>query len=437
MTRFLLALFLFVAALPAKATIELNEVTSDGGITAWYLEDHSLPFVALELQFRGGASLDAPGKRGAINLMTALLEEGAGDMDARAFATAKEELAASFSYDVSQDMLSISARFLTENRDQSIALLRETLINPRFDQDAIERVRAQVLSIIASDEKDPGEINRTAFAELVYGDHPYASNLNGTAQSVAALTREDLQTAHRATLVRDQLYVSAVGDITAAQLSELLDELLGELPQSGPELPNDASLNLPGGAQVIDYDTPQSVATFSQVGIARDDPDFFAAYLLNHILGGGSFESRLMREVREKRGLTYGIYSYLLDRDGADLWVGSVSSANDRIADAIDVIRAEWDRIRTEGITQEELDDAITYQTGAYPLQFDSNGAIAKIAVGMQRIGLPRDYIKNRNAQMSAVTLDDINRVAKELLDPDQLTFVVVGKPEGLENTID
>ena len=187
--------------------------------------------------------------------------------------------------------------------------------------------------------------------------------------------------------------------------------------------------------QVVDFDTPQSVATFAQPGIDRDDPDFFAAFILNHILGGGGFESRLMQEVREKRGLTYGVYSFLADRDSAQVWMGSVASANDRVAQAISVIRDEWARIRTGGVTQAELDDAKTYLTGAYPLRFDGNGTIANIAVGMQMEGLPTDYIATRNDRVNAVTLDDIARVARDLMTSDQLTFVVVGKPEGLQST--
>lgn len=424
------------ATLPARAEVNIQELTTPGGINTWLVEDHSIPFVALELRFRGGASLDAPGKRGATNLMAALLEEGAGDMDSRAFSRARDELAASFSYDAGNDAVSVSAHFLTENRDQAVALLRESLLNPRFDQVAIDRVRAQVVSIIQSDEKGPRALAGKAFRTLVYGDHPYGSSLNGTVESVAALTREDIQAAHKAVMTRDRIYVSAVGDITADELTELLDNLLGDLPATGAAMPVKADVNLPGGVMVVDFDTPQSVAVFAQPGIDRDDPDFFAAYLLNHILGGGSFESRLMQEVREKRGLTYGVYSYLVDRDQAQAWMGSVASANDRIADAIKVIRDEWARIGTGGVTETELQDAKTYLTGAYPLRFDGNGPIANIAVSMQMEGLGPDYIATRNDRINAVTLDDINRVARDLVNPDALTFVVVGKPEGLAATL-
>ena len=434
MRLFYALILTLLAALPLRADVDIQEVKTPGGLTAWLVEDHSIPFAAIEIRFRGGASLDAPGKRGAINLMTATLEEGAADMDARAFARAGEALAASFGFDASADEVSVSAQFLTENREASIALLRAALMEPRFDQDALDRVRGQVLSIIRSEAKDPNDIAGDTFRRLAYGDHPYGSSLNGTEESVSALTREDIFAAHRAVLARDRIYIGASGDITAADLATLVDDLLGDLPATGAPMPERAEVTIPrGGVTVVDFPTPQSVALFAQGGISQKDPDFFAALLLNQVLGAGGFESRLMDEVREKRGLTYGVYSYLASRDLAEVYMGSVSSANDRIAEAIRVIRAEWAKAAAEGVTQEELDSAKTYVTGAYPLRFEGNGPIANILVGMQMIDLPIDYIATRNDKVNAVTLDDVQRVAGKLLDPEGLHFVVVGQPTGLE----
>lgn len=435
MKRIFATLIALVIALPAWAEIEIEEVTSPGGITAWLVEDHSIPFTALELRFRGGTSLDDPDKRGAVYLMSGLIEEGSGEMDARSYARELESLAASFRYNATDDTVSISARFLTENRDEVIDLLRTTIHEPRFDTDAIERVRAQVLSGLRSDQTDPNDIAGRSFAEMAYGDHPYGSEGKGTIDSVSALTRDDIVAAYEGVFARDRLYVGAVGDITAEELGALLDTLLADLPAEGKPIPGKADVSIPGGVSVVEFDTPQSVALFGHAGIDRDDPDFFAAFILNHILGGGGFESRLMQEVREKRGLTYGVASYLVPKDLASVYLGSVSSANDRIADAVEVIRAEWARAATDGVTQKELDDAKTYLTGAYPLRFDGNGQIAGIMVGMQMEDLPIDYIATRNDKVNAVTLEDVNRVASELLDPDGLHFTVVGKPVGLETT--
>lgn len=428
----LAAVMALICALPARA-IEITEVTSPGGITAWLVEAHDIPFTALEIHFRGGASLDAPGKRGAINLMTATLEEGAGTMDSQGFAEATEALAAQFSFDVGDDSLNISARMLTENRDKAVDLLREALINPHFDQASVDRVRGQVQSIIASDAQDPNAIAGQKFRALAFGDHPYGSSLNGTADSVKALTREDMFDAKARVMARDRLVVSAVGDITAEELGALLDRLLGDLPATGAPMPPRAELHLTGGTTVVDYDTPQSVVIFGQPGLAMDDPDFFAAYVLNQILGEGGFSSRLMAEVREKRGLTYGIYTYLVTRDLAETWQGSFASANEKVAEAIEVTRAEWARAAKGEVTDTELSEAKTYLTGAYPLRFDGNDQIAAILAGMQLNHMPIDYINTRNAQVEAVTKEDVARVARRLLDADALRFVVVGRPVGVK----
>ena len=430
MIRFVLGLFVIVVALPARAETDIQEVVSPGGITAWLVEEHSIPFVALELRFRGGGTLDLPGKRGATNLMVGLLEEGTGDMDARDFAQATEELAAQFGYRAYDESIALSAKFLTENSEEAVALFRKSVVEPRFDQVSIDRVREQVLAGIRSDAKDPDRIASAKFDALAFGDHPYGSSMDGTAESVNGLTRDDIVAAHQGALALDRVYVSAVGDITADELGVLLDKLLMGLPETGAEFAGPAEFQLSGGQTVVDFATPQSVAIFGHEGITRDDPDFFAAFVLNTIMGGASFDNRLMEEVREKRGLTYGIGTYLISMDQAELYLGSVASANDRVAQAIDVVRDEWARMASEGPTVEELEAAQTYLTGAYPLRFSGNAEIADILVGMQIEGLGIDYIPGRNDQVLAVTLEDIKRVAARLMRPEDLHFVIVGQPE-------
>jgi len=423
---------LLAMALPARAAVEIVEVTSPGGLTAWLVEEPSIPFLALEIRFSGGASLDIPEKRGAINLMTGLLEEGAGALDAQAFAEAAEALAARFGFDVGDDTLAVSARMLSENRDEAVALLRLALGEPRFDQHALDRVRGQVLSIIDADTRNPRQIASRSFNEQAYAEHPYGSSINGTAESVAALTRDDMFAAKARIMARDRIHIAAVGDITAQDLGLLLDDLLGDLPEVGAPMPPKADVLLNGGVSVVEYDSPQSVVLFGHAGLSMDDPDFFAAFITDHILGGGGFGSRLMQEVRDKRGLTYGISSFLVSKDLAQTWLGSFASANEKVAEAIAVVREQWALMAREGVSEAELSAAKTYLTGAYPLRFDGNATIAGILVGMQRQGLPLDYVLTRNQQIEAVTQDDIARVAARLLDPDALRFVVVGRPDGL-----
>ncbi|MBE2277687.1 MAG: insulinase family protein [Rhodobacteraceae bacterium] len=435
LARFPAAFALILLALPAWAQVKIQEVKTPGGLTAWLSEGHDLPFVALEIYFAGGTSLDAPGRRGAVNLMTGLLEEGADDMDSLGFAQARDSLAAHFSFDSSTDTVSVSARFLTENRDAAVDLLAAALARPRFDQDALDRVREQVLSGLRANETDAGDIANRAFDTMTFGDHPYATDGDGTLASVAGLTRADMIAAHAATLARDRVIIAAAGDITAADLAVLLDRLLGGLPATGAPLPGPAPWNLTGGVTVIDFPSPQSVILFGELGISRDDPDFFAAFILNEVLGGGRFSARLMREVREKRGLTYGIGSYLYSMDQAHILLGQFSATNDRVAEAIAVIREEWRKAAEDGITDQELAETKTYLTGSYPLRFDGNGPIAAILAAMQRDHLTVDYVQTRNARIEAVTLQDVKRVAARLLHPDALHFIVVGQPEGLVST--
>lgn len=426
-----LVALLALIALPLQAETNIQEVTSPGGIKAWLVEEHGIPFTALEIRFRGGTSLDAEGKRGAVNLMTALIEEGAAEMNAQKFAESRDALAAEFRFNASVDSVSVSARMLTENRARAAELLRLAINHPRFDADAVERVRGQVLTNIRAGEKDPGTIAGDVFSHLAFGDHPYGSSGDGTQASVAALTRDDILAAHRGALARDRLYVAAVGDITPEDLGALLDHLLGELPATGAPLPGPAKVGLTGGVTVQPFPTPQAVVMFGHDGITRDDPDYFAAFVLNEIVGGDRFTARLMIELREKRGLTYGVGSYLADYDQADLVLGEFATDNRTAGQAVEVLRQEWARA-AQGVTEAELSAAKTYLTGAYPLRFDGNGPIANILVGMQMSGYDRDYPKTRNARIEAVTLADVARVAKRIYRPDDLRIVVVGQPEGL-----
>lgn len=421
-------------ALPASAEMKIVTLTSPGGIPAWLVQDDSIPFTALEIQFRGGTSLDAPGKRGAVNLMAALLEEGAGDLDAQGFAEARDALAAEFRFRAWSDSVGVSVKVLTENRDEAMALLRSALVSPRLDPDAVERVRGQVLAGLRSDEKDPDTLASQAFNAAAFGDHPYATSGDGTIESVTALTRDDLLAAHAATLARNRLYVSAAGDISAEELGLLIDRLVADLPATGTPMPGAAAWMAKGGVAVTDFPAPQSTVLFGHQGMKRDDPDFFAAVILNEVLGGGRFSARLMTELREKRGLTYGVGTSLVPMDHAEMLVGQFSASNDKVAEAIDVVRAEWARLATEGVTEEELEATKTYLTGSYPLRFDGNGPIASILVGMQMEGMTPDYVLTRNDKIRAVTLEDVKRVAARLLTPDALSFVVVGQPIGVAN---
>lgn len=428
------ALALPLQALPLHA-IEIEALTTPGGVDLWLFEERSIPFIAVELRFRGGGALDAPERRGMTYLMAGLLEEGAGTRDAVAFETAMDEIAASLSVDSGSDTLSVSARFLTEVKAEAVELISDALARPRFDDEAVTRLREQHLSIIASRARSPRDIASRMLDALAFGDHPFGSAHIGTAESVSAITPDDLRAAHAAALARDRVVVSVVGDIGAQEAAAMVDALLADLPLTGAPLPPATEPELEGGVTVIPFPGPQSLVAFGQRGIALDDPDYFAAMILNHVLGGGGFGSRLTEEIRERRGLTYGIGTGLAHWDGAEMLLGQFSATNARVAEAKALVVEEWERMAEGGIAEEELRAAQTYLTGSYPLRFSSNAAIARIMAGMQLSGLPADYPSRRNALVEAVTLEDVARVARRLLDPEGLHFVIVGAPEGLEAT--
>ncbi|MGV8950961.1 MAG: M16 family metallopeptidase [Cypionkella sp.] len=429
-----IALLLLAFAAPLHAEVNIQQVTSPGGIKAWLVEDHGIPFTSLSIDFKGGTSLDKAGKRGSVNLMAALIEEGSGDLDSQGFAAARDSLAASFNFDSGPDAVSVSAKFLTENRDQAMQLLHDALVNPTFDQASVDRVREQVLSNVRSDAKDPSAIATNLERRNLFGDHPYGSDGSGTVDSVTALTRDDIVTANHDTLAMDRITVGAAGDISATDLGVLLDKLFAGLPAKGADQPARVDPVLKGGITVQSFPGPQTNVVFAQGGMSFTNPDYYAASVLNEIIGGGRFTARLMSEVREKRGLTYGIGTSLANLDHSEVMMGQFQASNDKVAEAIKVIRDQWALISKEGVSQQDLDDAKTYMTGAYPLRFDGNARIASILVGMQSLGLPADYPKTRNARIEAVTLADINRVAALLIQPKDLQFVVVGQPTGVVN---
>ncbi|WP_185804080.1 M16 family metallopeptidase [Pontivivens nitratireducens] len=437
MIRYALAALLALIHQSAAAQTEIEQVVTPAGITFWLSQETSIPIVSVKILFRGGTALDPDDRPGAATMMTGLLNEGAGDMDALAYAAASEEVAARIGFDVGRDTLSVSATMLREVRAEVVDLVRIALHEPRFDDDAVERVRGQMMSIIRSNQSDPGELaSHTLFAHA-FPDHPYSRPTDGTPESIAAMSVEDLRRIHRAAIVRDRAFIAIVGDVTSDEASEMVDRVMVGLPTSDTALPQNAADQLRGGVHTIDLPGGQSRALFGHAGIERDDPDFMAAYVMNHILGGGGFTSRLTEEVREKRGLTYGISTFLTSLDHGPLYLGSVASANETIAEALELVRSEWARMAREGVSEEELEQAKRFLTGAYPLRFDTNAKIADILAGVQEAELGIDYTHERNAMIEAITVEDIARVAERLLQPEHLTFIVVGQPQGLDTVSD
>jgi zinc protease len=436
-TRLVLALALPLALLVAltgvAGAVEIKTVTTPLGLKAWLVQDKSTPAVSLSFSFSGGTASDPSGKLGVTTLMSALLSDGAGSFGAQTFLLRQEEAGASISFAASLDRLIGSLRVLSANRDDGFELLRLALSAPRFDPEMLEQRRAQMVAVLNQATQRPTSGAARTLLEAEFAGHPYANDPDGTVDDLKRLTAQDVRTRAAALLMRSGLIVAAVGDIDEAELARLLDHAFGGLPQgTPPALPPDWTPPAKARTVVVERPVPQSAALLGLPALTRDDPDWYALLVLNHVLGGGGQQSRLFNEVREKRGLAYGASSGVRAYRKAGLLVISTASANQRIAQALDVVRAELARLQKDGPTEQEFASAKTYLTGALALSLDSSGAIAGLLHSMQVDQLPPDHLERRAALIAAVKIDDVRRLARRLLDQDRLIAVVVGKPVGL-----
>jgi zinc protease len=410
--------------------MNIQRVTSPGGIEAWLVESHANPLIAMRFAFRGGSAQDPLGRDGLAYFVSGMMDEGAGDLDSVAFQEQLQTLATRIDFDAGRDVMLGTVQTLTASKDAAFDLLRLALTAPRFDVDAIERVRAQILAGLNFDQNDPETVASLAWDRLAFGEHPYGRPIKGTTSAIAAITPADLKDYVKRVYGRDKLLISVVGDIDAATLGDLLDHVFGGLPDKSSLAPvAEATPPLGPTREVIEMDVPQSVAQFGHRGPQRKDADFIGAYVLNYILGGGGFSSRLMEEVREKRGLAYSVYSNLYPYEHGAVFVGNVATKNEEVGQSLHVIEGELRRLAEQGPTADELDAAKSYLTGAYALRFESSSSIANQLLWIQIEDLGIDYVDKRNAGIEAVSLDDISRVAKRLIEADRLITTIVGKP--------
>ena len=419
------------------AAMNIQQIQSPGGIKAWLVEEHSVPLISLKYAFDGGNSQDPEGKAGVANFITAMMDEGAGDLKSEQYQERMEDLAMRMSYDDTKDSLYGSFETLSANRDKAAELLKLSVQQPRFDQDAVERIRQQLIANLIYADKDPGKVAMREWYAQAFAGHPYARPSSGTVDTVSKITRDDLLAYHKRIFARDNLKVVAVGDITPAELGKLIDDVFGGLPAKADLFPVAKTEPIPGGSQrVIDMGVPQSVAVFGLGAMPRMDPDFMTAFVVNHILGGGGFSAKLMEEVREKRGLAYSVYTYIQPDRYTSILVGSVATKNASMAESLDIIRKEMKKMAENGPTQADLDAAKSYLTGSYALRFDTNSKIASQLLGLMQEGFGPDYVETRNKKIEAITLADAKRVAARLLKPENLIVTVVGKPAGMKSLI-
>jgi zinc protease len=437
-TRLLAATILFLVSLVAASgarAVEVQTVTSPGGINAWLVEDHTIPLMTMRFAFAGGSASDPKGQEGLAHFLSGMLDEGAGDLPSKKFQKRARDLAMKMSFDAGRDRFYGTFQTLTKNRKGSFKLLALALNAPQFENAPFEKVRQQIILGLRSDEQNPNSIASRNWMKLAFGDHPYARSSQGTPEAVAELKPKHLRALTKRLFTRGGLKVAVVGDIDAKTLGMLLDKTFGRLPEDLLMVPvGEASVSKAPALRVIERDIPQSVIQFGHTGLKRKDADFIPAYIMNYVLGGGGFGSRLTSEIREKRGLTYSVYSYLSPLDHGAVFLGGAATQNKKAEETIGLIRSELARMAEHGPTQKELAEAKTYLTGSYPLRFDTSGKIAGQLLAIQVDDLGIDYLETRNSKVEAVTLEDVKRVAKRLLKPGELIITVVGKPGALKS---
>jgi zinc protease len=421
-----------VETLSASPT-KVKTLVSPGGVEVWHVESNVVPLIAVAFVFEGGSAHDPADRPGVAQMLARLLDEGAGEYNSDAFQERLAGRAIELSFNAGNDAIGGSLKTLVKHADEAFELLRLALAEPRFDQDAIERVRAQTIAGLRYQQNDPGVMATRRFFEEGFAGHPYGRPTSGTPESVAAITRDDLVALHRAIITRGRVKVAVVGAIDAERLAVLVDKAFGALPDAKPlGLVEPTTLRQLGARFVVDLDVPQSVIRFGTQGVPWRDPGFIPAYVLNHILGGGAFTSRLFQEVREKRGLAYSVGTSLVSYRSAAMTWGYTATKNERVGEAMQVISDEIMRLKQEGPTDEELQKAKDYLVGSYALGFDTSTKIAHTMVQIAFEGLGVDYIARRNALVAAVSQEDIHAAAERLFGDGRMLTVIAGRPTGM-----
>lgn len=409
----------------------IQEIKTKRGASVWLVEEPSIPIVSILMSWPVGSAKDPEGLEGLASSVVYQMNEGAGDLDSLAFQTRMRELNMSYGCSEQLDRVRCSITTLSENLEQAVDLVTTAFKSPRFDDGPFERHRREDIVAIQRRATSPPAITNEILNEVLYPTHPYARI--PTNESVAARTRE-LALEHKDKIMtREGVIVTAVGDVSPELLAPMIDKMIAPLPKKS-SLPDTSDVvpNPPRKEPIIaELPQPQSLITFVGRGIARDDPEYYSAVVLNHIFGGGGFESRLMKILRVEKGLTYGVGTNLESSlKHTNLWAGSGQTKNESAGEFIDILKSEMLRISTEGVTEDEVRKAKLYLDGSYPLSFDSNLKIAIQMLGVRELELGIDHFDNRSLLINEVSVESVNRLARKYLKPENFTFIVVGEPK-------
>jgi zinc protease len=418
---------------PLACAFEVLRVKSPQGIEAWLVEAPELPVIALHIAFRDAGSVADPhGRQGLATFGARMLTEGAGDLDASAYQERLSALGAALSFTADRETLVGRLEAVRDAREQTFELLRLALTRPRFDADAVERVRKSRLAELARLQTEPHYVARRAWWQGVFPNHPYGRDPEGTEADTATITADDLRSAFMQRLSKRNLIVSAAGAISAAELTEALDRVFGDLPERGLTAEVPAPVLIPSSPLVVRLPFPQSACVFGHAGVRPTSPDYFPAIVLNHIVGGGTLTSRLFVELREKRGLVYSVRTMLEPLAHESLLIGAFATENDKVPTAIDLVRHAWRQLADGDVSETDIDAAKAFLKGALPLSLDGTSAMAGRLLAVQRLGLDVDHLTDWNAKVDAVTVEGVRALARRLMRPDDLTFAIAGDPTGM-----
>jgi zinc protease len=421
----------FGVALPPRRGFSVPvQVVEAGGITAWLVEDHSVPVVSFAWSWPGGQAMDPAGREGLSGMAAAMLGEGAGDLPSQAFQDALRDTGSSVSFSASRDAFEGGLRALSDALPDALRLARLAMTAPRLDADALGRLRARAVLAARQQLETPAGLARRAFWEA--GFPGTSAGRLSTPESLTAITAEDIRAALTAQLRRDGVLVVASGAIGAAALRTVLAELFGALPAGAPPAPPPLPALAPFGLALREKAAPQSSLVFGQDALPPTDPDWEAQQVMIRILAGGGFTSRLMRSIREERGLTYGIGAGLDVLFGRALILGSVATENARVGEVWNLIRQGWAEMAERGPTAEEVREAIAFLAGSLPLQFTDSRRTASLLLGLRQTGRSPEWLAGRPARLAALTQADVARAARRVLRPDALALAVAGEPRGL-----
>jgi zinc protease len=423
---------LLVLALPSRAnTLTIEEIASPKGIKAWLVIERSVRVVAIRYAFLGGALQDPMHKEGLAHFMAANLPEGAGDLSAAVFKERYLSTGSRLSATSSKEAVYGVLLSLRDQLSRSVDLLHLMVTSPRFDSDAIERKRAEMLADLATEAHAPAKLALNRWYAEAFAGHPYGRPQQGTPDSIIAITADDLRAQHARLFAKDVLRVVIVGDIDRMAAAELLDRAFGSLPDKAQVAPIDKiaarSISAP---VVVDMDQPISSAVFGVPSLSADDPDFPALQVLNYIVGSGDFDSRLMEEIRIKRGLAYAINTRLISDSLAPLVLGEMTTKNENMGIALDVVREVFASIARDGPDKAQFETAKRYLTGSFLLDFDSSARMADSLLTLWLRDKRPGYLSTRNRMIDAVRLDDVRRVAGNLFAPERFIVAIVGKPK-------